>query len=174
MKMTISAKKMTISQSFTDHAVNKLNQKLDRFFPDEADARVTLEERKGMIILELTVKHENMIFRAEESAKDKNDALDVVIDKIVRQIRKNKTRIQNRLRDNAFADFATEADEQVEFEVIKRKKFYLRPMTVDEAILQMNMLGHTFFMFKDGKTGEVNVVYKRADGNYAVLQPSES
>lgn len=173
MKMTINAKKMNINQSFTEYAEKKVSQKLDRFFPEEADAKITLEERKGLIILELTVKYNNMIYRAEESAKDKNDALDVVIDKIIRQIRKNKTKIQNRLRDNAFAGLAPE-EEQAEFEVIKRKKFYLRPMTVDEAILQMNMLGHTFFMFKDGKSGEINVVYKREDGNYAVLEPSDT
>ena len=116
-----------------------------------------------------------MIFRAEQRAADKNDALDACIDKIIRQIRKNKTKIEKRLRDNAFAgaSYEDEVEEQTQFEVIKHKAFELRPMSLDEAILQMNMLGHSFFMFKNGNTGDVNVVYKRDDGNYAVLEPKK-
>ena len=113
-----------------------------------------------------------MIFRAEQSADDKNDALDACIDKIIRQIRKNKTRLAKQLRDNTLTDSIESApDEQVDYEVIKHKSFELRPMSVEEAILQMNMLSHEFFMFKNADTGDVNVVYKRSDDNYAVLEP---
>lgn len=173
MTVQITAKKMQLSPSFNDYAEERLSNKLDKFFGDEANAKITLSTMKNKIILELTVSYNGVIFRAEQSAEDKNDALDACIDKIIRQIRKNKTRLSKQLRDNTFTDkFEDAPDEQVEYEVIKHKKFDLRPMTVEEAILQMNMLGHTFFMFKNADSGEVNVVYKRADENYAVLEPN--
>ena len=166
MKVQITAKKMQLSQSFTDYAEERLSAKLDKFFGDEASAKIILNTVKNKINLELTVEYSGMTFRAEQSAEDKNDALDACIDKIIRQIRKNKTRLAKQLRDSSFTDkFETTPDEQVDYEVIKHKTFELRPMSVEEAILQMNLLGHTFFMFKNGETGDVNVVYKRADEN---------
>lgn len=172
MKVTITAKKLNISQSFSDYAEQKLNAKLDRFFPEEAEAKITLAERRDMIILELTVKYNGIICRAEQTAKDKNDALDVTIDRIIRQIRKQKTKVEKNLRADAFEGLAPEVEED-SYEVIRQKTFRLRPMSVDEAILQMNLLDHTFFMFKNAETGAVNVVYKRDEGNYAVLVPED-
>ena len=174
MKVQITAKKMQLSASFNDYAEERLSAKLDKFFGNEANAKLILTTVKNKIILELTVEYNGITFRAEQSADDKNDALDACIDKIIRQIRKNKTRLAKQLRDNTWTDSVEAApDEQVDYEVIKHKKFELRPMTVEEAILQMNMLGHTFFMFKNAETGDTNVVYKRADENYAVLEPSK-
>ncbi len=172
MKVTIAAKKLTISQAFTDYAEQKLNAKLDRFFPEEAEAKITLAERREMIILELTVKYNGIIYRAEQSAKDKNDALDVTIDRIIRQIRKQKTKVEKSLRQGAFVGLEPEAEEK-DYEVIRYKTFALKPMTVDEAILQMNLLDHEFFMFKNAETGLINVVYRREEGNYSVLVPEE-
>lgn len=172
MKVTIAAKKLTISQAFTEYAEQKLNAKLDRFFPEEAEAKITLAERREMIILELTVKYNGIIYRAEQSAKDKNDALDVTIDRIIRQIRKQKTKVEKSLRQGAFAGLEPEPEEK-EYEVIRYKTFALKPMTVDEAILQMNLLDHAFFMFKNAETGVVNVVYRREEGNYSVLVPED-
>ena len=172
MKVVIAAKKLNISQAFTDYAEQKLNAKLDRFFPEEAEAKITLAERREQIILELTVKYNGIIYRAEQSAKDKNDALDVTIDRIIRQIRKQKTKIEKNLRAGAFAGLEPEPEEK-DYEVIRYKKFAMKPMTVDEAILQMNLLGHEFFMFKNAETGLVNVVYLREEGNYSVLVPEE-
>ncbi len=172
MKVTITAKKLNISQAFTDYAEERLNAKLDRFFPEEAEAKLTLAERREQILLELTVKYNGIIYRAEQSAKDKNDALDVTIDRIIRQIRKQKTKVEKSLRANAFVDLEPDAEaEEKDYEVIRYKTFTLKPMTVDEAILQMNLLGHSFFMFKNAESGLVNVVYLREDGNYAVLVP---
>lgn len=172
MKTTITAKKMQIPQNFTEYAESRINSKLSKFFGDEADAKIVISEIKNQIILELTVKYNSIIFRAERTAVDKNDALDDAIDKIIRQIRKNKTKIEKRLKDTAFMDAFTEpVDEQIDYEVIKHKKFKMRPMDIEEAILQMNMLGHSFFMFTNAETGEINVVYKREEGNYAVLEP---
>lgn len=93
--------------------------------------------------MELTIKNNNYIFRAEKSAVDKLDALDDAVDTIIRQIRKNKTRLEKKLTQG-LVDFQTEEEEE-QFEVVKYKKFNLKPMDVTEAILQMNLLGHTFF-----------------------------
>ena len=172
MKTTITAKKMQIPQNFTEYAEAKLDSKLSKFFGDEADAKIVLSEVKNQIVVELTVKYNSVIYRAERTAVDKNDALDDAIDKIIRQIRKNKTKLEKKLKDTAFKEaFAEPVEEVPEYTVIKEKKFELRPMDVEEAILQMNLLSHTFFMFLNAKTGDINVVYKRTDGNYAVLEP---
>lgn len=171
MKTTITAKKMQIPQKFTEYAETTLNSRLNKFFGDEADARVTMSCHKNLIIIELTVEYNNMIYRAEQSAVDKEDALDASIDKIIRQIRKNKTKIEKKLKESAFVDAYEDVVPESEYEVIRHKKFVMRPMDVEEAILQMNLLGHTFFMFANAETGETNVVYKRADGKYAVLEP---
>ncbi len=173
MKLNIMAKKIQIGSSFTDYAEKKLNQKLDKFFEDEAEAKITLAEQRGQIVLELTVKAGNMIYRAEQSAVDKNDALDTAIDKIIRKIRRNKTRLGKRIKESALSEqFADVVEEQTEYNVIRTKSFRLHPMSVEEAILQMNMLGHSFFLFMNGETGATNVVYRRDDGDYAVLEPT--
>lgn len=174
MKTTITAKKMQIPQNFTEYAESKINTKLSKFFGDEADAKIVISEIRNQIVIELTVKYNSIIFRAERSAEDKFVALDDAIDKIIRQIRKNKTRIEKRLKDTAFKDAFTEPVQEVDYEVIRHKKFKMRPMDTEEAILQMNMLGHNFFMFTNGDTGEINVVYKRSEGNYAVLEPDNN
>lgn len=171
MKLQLTAKKMQVNQTFADYAEKKL-KKLDRFFGDEADAKIVMSAFKDEITIELTVTYSNMFFRAEQRAADKEDALDACIDKIIRQIRKNKTKVEKSLRENAFADqYDDSVEEQQRYEIIRHKKFTLRPMNAEEAILQMNMLGHSFFMFKNADSGEVNVVYRRDDGNYAILEP---
>ncbi len=174
MRMNITAKKMQISQAFNDYVEEKLAAKLDKFFTDDAECKITLTEQKNMITAEVTVKTANLIFRAEQKAAEKTDAFDAAIDRIIRQIRKNKTKVEKQLHNTIKESFDDVVEEQVDFEVVKHKKFLLKPMSVDEAILQMNMLGHSFFMFKNAENGEINVVYKRDDGNYAVLEPSEN
>ncbi len=172
MKTTISAKKMQIPQNFTDYAQERIDSKLGKFFGDDADVKIVISEHKNEIVIELTVRYNSMLYRAERSAVDKTAALDDAIDKIIRQIRKNKTRVEKRLKDTAFKEsFAELVPEQTDYEIIKHKKFKMRPMDIEEAILQMNLLGHNFFMFTNAATGEINVVYKRAEGNYAVLEP---
>ncbi len=171
MKMTITAKKMQIPQNFTEYAEKRLNSKLDKFFGEEADAKITMATHKNLIVIELTVDYNNMMYRAEQSAVDKEDALDAAIDKIIRQIRRNKTRVEKKLKESAFQDVYEDVVVESDYEVIRHKKFVMHPMDVEEAILQMNLLGHTFFMFLNANTGETNVVYKRADGKYAVLEP---
>lgn len=175
MKTTITAKKMQIPQNFSEYAESKINTKLSKFFGDEADAKIVISGIRNQIVLELTVRYNSIIFRAERSAEDKFVALDDAIDKIIRQIRRNKTKIEKRLKDNAFKEaFIETVPETADYEIIKHKKFKMRPMDIDEAILQMNMLDHNFFMFMNGNTGEINVVYKRSEGNYSVLEPDNN
>ena len=174
MNVTVNAKKMQISRSFTDYAQERLDAKLDKFFGSEAEAKIMLTERRGMIDLELTVRYEQMLFRAEQTAKDKSDALDAAIDKIIRQIRRNKTRLEKKLKDNAFKQEFQDTVEEADITVLRTKKFRMRPMSPEEAILQMDMLGHSFFMFQNAATGDINVVYKREDEGYAVLEPDRS
>ena len=172
MNTTISAKKMQIPQNFTEYATQRIDSRLGKFFGDDADAKIVLSELKNQIVLELTVKYNSIIFRSERSAEDKYVALDDSIDKIIRQIRKNKTKVEKKLKDSAFKEaFAYPVPDTIDYEVIKRKKFKMRPMDIDEAILQMNLLGHSFFMFTNAETGQINVVYKREDDNYSVLEP---
>ena len=175
MKLNIMAKKIQIGPSFSEYAKKKLNQKLDKFFEDEAEAKITLAEVRGQIVVELTVRAGNMIYRAEQSAVDKNDALDTAIDKIIRKIRRNKTKLGKRIKEGALSgdSFPDTVEEQTEYNVIRRKQFRLHPMSVEEAILQMNMLGHSFFLFLNAENGVINVVYRREDGDYAVLEPSD-
>lgn len=175
MKLNIMAKKIQIGPSFTEYAEKKLNQKLDKFFEDEAEAKITLNEQRGQIVAELTVRAGSMIYRAEQSAIDKNDALDAAIEKIIRKIRRNKTKLGKRIKEGALNGeaFADAVEEQTEYNVIRRKQFRLQPMAVEEAILQMNMLGHSFFLFMNAENGAVNVVYRREDGDYAVLEPAD-
>ena len=168
---TVNTKKMQISQSFTEYAQNRLTAKLDKFFGEEAEAKVMLSELRGKIVLELTVRYNQMLYRAEQTAVDKNDALDACIDKIIRQIRRNKTRIEKKLKDSAFKQEFQDTVEEADISVLRTKKFRMRPMTAEEAILQMNMLGHSFFMFQNAATGQINVVYRREDEGYAVLEP---
>ena len=172
MKVTITAKKMQIAPAFNEYAEKRLASKLGKFFGDEADAKITLTEFKNQIILELTVKYNSMIYRAEQLSDDKNDALDAVIDKIIRQIRKNKTKIEKRLKDSAFKqNFTDTVPEQDNYEVIKHKKFEMRPMDPEEAVMQMELVGHEFFVFLNSQNDKVSVVYKRKNGNYGLIEP---
>ncbi len=173
MKTIITAKKMQIPQNFSEQAPLRIDSRLSKFFGDEADARIVMTEHKNSIQLELTVKYNSIIFRAECKAEDKMVALDDAIDKIIRQIRKNKTKIEKKLKDTAFKDvFADPVPEVSDYEVIRHKKFKMKPMDINEAILQMNMLGHEFYMFINEATGLVSVVYCLIDGGYGLLEPS--
>ena len=161
LKITVNGKKMQISQAFTEHAQKRLDAKLDKFFGNEADAKLMLTEQKGKVVLELTVRYDQMLYRAEQTAADKNDALDAAIDKIIRQIRRNKTRLEKRLKDSAFKQEFEDTVEEAD-------------ITTEEAILQMDMLGHNFFLFRNAATGGINVVYRREDEGYALLEPDEN
>ncbi|MCQ2472324.1 MAG: ribosome-associated translation inhibitor RaiA [Clostridia bacterium] len=171
MKTTIIGRKCTPKDSFKLHAEKKL-AKIEKFFSDEAEAKITVTVEKPEQIVELTIKSKGMFFRAEESAKDMNDALDECIDFIIRKIRKNKTKVSKKLRDDV--DFTWDGEEEEtedEFDIIRSKTVFLKPEMPEEAILQMEMLGHQFYIFMNGESEKVSVVYKRKDGGYGLIEP---
>ncbi|MGN1030233.1 MAG: ribosome hibernation-promoting factor, HPF/YfiA family [Butyricicoccaceae bacterium] len=175
MKITIVERKIKISEEKRGYIMEKL-EKLDRYFQKDASATVTLSELRGKLIAEVTIKHAGIVFRAQESTTDLYASMDGAIDHIERQIRKNKTRLEKKLRAGAFDKMAANEASIAEYtedvyEVVRRKKFDVVPMSVDEAILQMNMLGHQFFFFKNSEEeDEPAVIYKRADGGYGLIE----
>lgn len=172
MKTTIIGRKCTPKDSFKLHAEKKLT-KIEKFFSDEAEAKITVTVEKPEQIVELTIKSKGMFFRAEESAKDMDDALDACIDFIIRKIRKNKTRVSKKLRDDVEINWGDSADEpeDEDFDIIRSKTVFLKPEMPEEAILQMEMLGHQFYMFFNGESEKISVVYKRKDGGYGLIEP---
>jgi putative sigma-54 modulation protein len=169
MNTTYIARKITLPDAFKDKADAKL-QKLDKFFGDDAAAEVKVSAQKDTATVELTIRADGMVYRAENTDVDKQDALDAAVDTIVRRIRRNKTRLQKKLKASAF-DMAEPAPEEYSYEIVREKEVELRPMSTDEAITQMTLLGHTFFVYQNGDTGAVNVVYRRSDGGYGVIIP---
>ncbi len=173
MKITITGRKIDVTEGLKSYATKKLS-KLDKFFGEETNAKVTLSVQKDDHIIEITVYHEGMIFRAEVRDSDMYACIDKVIDVLERQIRKQKTRLEKKLREGAFdgqTDFGG-YDEEPEFKIVKTKKYENKPMSVEEAILQMNLLGHEFYIFNNSETSDKEVVYKRKDGNYGLIELS--
>ena len=172
MKVTINARQMTVRESLKELVFEKL-EKLDKYFQREGEATVTFSRKRNKENLEVTISAANTLFRCEVEDETFQNALDRSIDMIERQIRKNKTRLSKRLREEAFElpyETGGDFEEEPEFH-IRHKTFTYKPMSVDEAILQMNLLDHTFFVFKDAETEEVCVVYKRKDGDYGLISP---
>ena len=120
--------------------------------------------------VEVTVSEKGMYFRAERTDKSITACVDEIIDLLIRQIRKNKTRLEKRLYQGVSMNFDNEYIDEDTYEIIKHKKVYLKPMDAEEAILEMNMLGHTFFMFLNEETGNICVAYRRYDGDYGILE----
>ncbi len=173
MKTNVTGRKLSLRPSFVEKTEKKLS-KLDKFFEDDARADVTVKQEGNGFKVETTIHNQGMVYRAEEAAPDMVEALDKLIDKLVRQIRKNKTRLEKRLREEAFAVPPPPEEEEMEEEyaVVRSKSFPVKPLDVEEAILQMNLLGHQFYMFRNMDSGEINVVYRRKDGHYGLLEPN--
>ena len=175
MKFNIIGRKMSVNEKKTDYITKKIG-KLDKFFKVEPEARIVIGSRKDKEYIEATIYSEGLMIRAEAEQDDIFSAIDKAVDIIERQIRKNKTKLEKRIKreavsDNQLLSGETFSDEEEsEFTVIKTKRFPVKPMSVQEAILQMNLLGHSFFVFKNQETDELNVVYRRKDGNFAVIE----
>jgi putative sigma-54 modulation protein len=175
VNITITGRKTEISKTLKER-INKKLSKLDKFFPFEAEAYVTATVEKGRNTMEVTVKYKGLYYRAQETTSSMYASLDSVIDTLERQICKNKTRLEKRLKEGAFdslTDDMKDLQEETDFEIIKSKHFSLKPMDVEEAILQMNLLGHEFFIFKNIVNGQVNVIYRRKDNRYGLIEPAE-
>ncbi len=172
MKITIYGKQMTVRETLKA-AVEKKLAKFDRFFGEDTEAYVTCRVRKGVKIIEITVNYSGSTFRSEEESDTFITALDRAVEGLERQMRKNKTRLEKRMKRGAFVIAEGDDDEYVEESEfkIRTKTFPLRPISVEEAILQMNLLGHDFYAFTDADSGKVCVVYKRREGDYGLLMP---
>lgn len=172
MKITVFGKQMSVRESLEILIEKKLG-KFDKFFGENTEAFVTCKARKGDKIIEITINYGNTTFRTEEEADTFITALDRAVESLERQIRKNKTRLEKKVRSGAFVieeDDNDEYTEEPEFK-IRTKTFPFKPMSPEEAILQMNLLGHSFFAFTDAETSAVCVVYKRKDGDYGLIIP---
>ena len=173
MKIAYTARKVNLKDNFKELCEKKLS-KFNKIFSEDATVSVVVTLYKNRQTVEVTVGDNGMIYRAEDTQDEMNDALDKVVDILGRQLRKNKTRLSRRLRDNT-ADFtAILPDEDIEDEEefdIRYKTIPVKPISVEEAILQMNMLNHDFFVFINAETNETNVVYKRKGNTYGLLEP---
>ena len=174
MKITIIGRKVNLRNNFKELAERKL-AKFDRIFDEDAEAVVTVTVERNRQTVEITIRQRGMVFRAEETAMDMNEALDHVVSALGRQMRRNKTRLEKAKKVDPGMEFTDayydEPDEDLQ--VVRTKRFAVKVMTPEEAIMQMNMLGHEFFMFRDDDSGEINVVYRRKNGDYGLLVPEE-
>ena len=175
MKINIVGRQMNVWDEMKSIIETKL-EKLGKYFNDECSATVTLSSKHNKKCIEITIVSAGTIFRSEVQEETFRNALDRAIYAIERQIRKNKTRLAKRLRSGAFdggiIDAGEDFEEEAEFK-IRYKEFTLKPMSVEEAIMQMNLLGHEFFVYKDDKSDDVCVVYKRKDGDYGLIETHE-
>ena len=169
MKITMSGKQMTVRSSLKELAEKKL-ARFDRFFGEDAEASVSFSCRHDLQYVEVTIYYGGTIFRCEEGADTFQTAIDEALEALERQIRKNKTRLEKRLRPAAFDPIPGDTEEAEEGEFKIRTKYIpVKPMSVEEAILQMNLLKHQFFVFRDAETEKPCVVYCRKDGNYGLI-----
>lgn len=168
MDITITGRKITVKNAFKERVEKKLG-KLDRFFESDAKAHVTVSVEKERQTVEVTVQNSGMIYRAEETTKDMLNSFDNAVDSLARQINRNKNKLIKRLKAGAFE--GTKDEPQEDYGEIRVKRFFVKPMDAEEAILEMNMLDHEFFTFLNDDTGTLCVVYKRRSGGYGILEP---
>ena len=175
MKITIVGRKLNVYEDTRELIERKL-AKLDKYFKSEAtEATVTLSRKRNVSSLEVTINAGGTLFRSEVEADDFRVALDQTVDHIEGQIRKNKTKLAKRLRENVMdmsmiPDPVEDTPDESE-PIIRVKQFEFKPMTAEEAIMQMDLLGHSFYVYKDIVTGETCVVYTRKDGDYGLIEP---
>lgn len=174
MKITTNGNGVKVSDSLRERVDKKLG-KFGRYFGDDATATVRIKPDKERVKMDVTMHVQNRFYRGEAVAEDPFAALDQAVDIMDRQIRKHKTKIEKRIRDNAYMkeylkdQIVSEAESTSK--IIKRKSFELDPMDPDEATLQMELLGHAFLLFLNIDTGKVGLVYKRKDGDYGLIEP---
>ena len=177
---TIRGKNIEITPSLREYVVKRVG-KVTKYFEKVGEITVLLTVSKGRHIVEVTVPIQGgIVLRGEEATMDMYTSIDLVVEKLERQIHKQKTKLARRFRGGGFKAEVIEEqekdhpvdkrDESAEYPVVKTKRFVVKPMDVQEAIMQMNLLDHNFFVFRDSETEEVNVVYRRTDGNYGLIE----
>ncbi len=179
MKFVFTDKKVNIPNYIHNYAEKKVG-KLDRYFKEDATAAITFSIEKDRNQVEVTIRSNGTIFRVSESSSDMRASIDAAVASLERQFRKNKSRLEKRLRQGAFertideaevASFVPDGPEEGEYRIVRTKTFPIKPMTQEEAILQMNLLGHSFFAFRnEDADGSFAVVYRRNDGDYGIIE----
>lgn len=172
MRVLVYGKNIEVTEGLRGMLEKKLS-KLDKYFNPEVEATATLSTQKNKHRLEVQIKFNGSLLRAEEVTEDMYASIDKVVDKLEGQLRKYKTKIDKKQKDQAirFESFTKETGTVMDSIIVKTKKFPIKPMSAEEATLQMDLLGHNFFVFLDSDSDEVNVVYKRKDGNYGLIEP---
>lgn len=174
MKLSIYSKNIQLTDALRESTIKKL-KRLDKFFRQDVEAKVVLSVEKKIHKVEVTIPFSGRIVRVEETSDDMYNALDEAVESLEQQIRKYKTKLLNKRHSNGSIKFENieplEDEDEEEFKVVKTKRFAIKPMNIEEAVLQMDLLRHNFFVFLNADTDEVNVVYKRKDGNYGLIEP---
>ena len=177
MKFIITGKNFEVTEALREKAIKKFS-KLEKFFNPGTEVHVTMSVQKTRHIMEVTIQFHGSVLRAEVSNEDMYACVEKAMDILEKQIIKNKTRLEKKLREGAYKyeNFNPDlrVEEEREFNFVRTKRFAIKPMTAEEAVLQMNLTGHDFFMFTNSETNESNVVYKRKDGNYGLIEPDYS
>lgn len=175
MRIIVYGKNIDVTAGMKSMLEKKL-AKLDKYFNPEVEATATMSTQKGKHILEVTIPINGTILRAEEATEDMYASIDLAVDKLEGQLRKHKTKLEKKMKDHKSIriDFSNVPEEAAveEASVVKTKRFPIKPMSADEATLQMDLLGHNFYVFLNSESDEVNVVYKRKDGNYGLIEPT--
>lgn len=172
MNLNIRGEKIEVTEAMKEYAQEKLT-KLEKYINDSSDVTVNVlvKLRNHMQKVEITIFLQSLILRSEEEQEDFYAAIDNSIDKLERQIRKNKTKLESKNRVNKSLNFAYEIEEPIEDEkIVKRKSVEVKPMDEEEAMLQLELLGHQFYLYNDIDTGKAAVIYKRKDGNYGIIE----
>ena len=172
MKTNIYLRKVELGKEKKDMLIKKID-KLGKFFDEEASADIVVAEQKDKMIVEVTIRTADMIYRAEERNEEVYNAADDVVASVTRQIRKNKTRLAKKLREGVSREFDVLFDapeEEADIKIVKTKTHHVKPMSAEEEVLQMNLLGHNFFVFTNAKTNTTDIVYRRKDGNYGLIE----
>ncbi len=177
MKLTIIGKNMELTEGIKVAVEEKLS-KIGKYFNDDIDVRATVRAKKNRQTIEVTIiPISGNIIRAEDSQDNLYAAIDIVVDKLSKQLRKYKTKLINKHHDSGSIRFenidSIPMNEENEMKIVRRKKFGFKPMSEEEAILQMELLGHNFFVFTNSETEEMNVIYKRKTGNYGIIEQEE-
>ena len=173
MKISIFGKNIEVSD-YLENIVHKKIRKLDKFFSDETEAMVTLSVEHNRHIAEVTIPYDGGVIRAEEVTGDMYASIDNVIDKIEKQVHKFRKRIEKDHRSGIFSTEELDYEEEEEEgpRIVRVKHFDIKPMSEEEAMLQIELLGHSFYVFENAETGSINVLYKRNDGNYGLIEPT--
>lgn len=172
MNYMITGRNLPLTDALKDIVQKKMG-KLEKYFNPETEIHVTLSVQKNIHTIEVTIPANGRILRGEVSTEDMYLAIDSVIEKIERQIIKHKTKLEKKNHGETlrFSNIPDYGESDNESKIVKTKRFAIKPMDAEEAVLQMDLLGHSFFVFRDASTDEVNVVYKRRDGNYGLIEP---